>query len=214
MRPKLRKLRHAFLFFVVVAAFALVGCSTTQMIVSEWSSPSYASASFRRIMVGGVGEQTSIRRNFEDEFVAQLRAAGIDAVPSYRYIAEDERVDEAKLRRAAREAGADAAIIARSVNVEQKTQFGPSYYPVPSFGFFGPHFGASWYGFYGAPNVYHYDVYTSEATLYDVKNNEIVWTGTVRTTEPENVHTAIKTYVEAVIKALNEKHLLGARKSF
>ena len=105
MRPKLRKLRHAFLFFVVVAAFALVGCSTTQMIVSEWSSPSYASASFRRIMVGGVGEQTSIRRNFEDEFVAQLRAAGIDAVPSYRYIAEDERVDEAKLRRAAREAG-------------------------------------------------------------------------------------------------------------
>jgi hypothetical protein len=39
--------------------------------------------------------------NFEDEFLVQLRAAGVDALPSYRYIAEDEKIDETKLKQAA-----------------------------------------------------------------------------------------------------------------
>jgi hypothetical protein len=68
-----------------------------------------------------------MRRNFEDEFVAQLRVNGLDAVPSYRYASGDERIDEAKLKEVVKAAGADAAIIARPVNVEQKTEVGPSY---------------------------------------------------------------------------------------
>ncbi|HEY3165929.1 MAG TPA: hypothetical protein VGK57_01800, partial [Candidatus Binatia bacterium] len=74
--------------------------------VSEWRNPAYTSGSFKRIMIGGPGEETSVRRNFEDEFLAQFRAAGIDALPSYRYMAEDERIDETKLKQAAQKAGA------------------------------------------------------------------------------------------------------------
>ena len=196
----------------LIAALALAGCSTMKPVVSEWSNPAYTSSSFKRIMVGGVDGQTSIRRNFEDEFVAQLRAAGVEALPSYRYIPEDQKIDEAKLKQAAQKAGADAVISARSVSVEQKTEVGPSYYPSPAFGIFGPHVGATWYGLYGAPTVYRYNEYTSEATLYDVTKNEVVWTGTLKTTEPGNVNTAIKSYVEAVVKALKEKNLLGVKK--
>ena len=197
---------------ILIVVLALGGCSASQLIVSEWSNPAYTSVSFGRIMIGGASGQTSIRRNFEDEFVAQLRPAGVDGLPSYRYIPEDEKLDEAKLKQAAQKTGADGAILARSINVERKTEFGPSYYPVPFFGFFGSHFGASWYGPFGAPNVYRYDVYTSEVTLYDVTKNAVVWTGTIKTNEPDNVHTAIKSYAEAVIKALNERNLLGIRK--
>ena len=205
-------LSRVFALLVLTAALALAGCSTTKPIVNEWSNPGYTSSSFARIMVGGAGEQTSILRNFEDEFVAQLRAAGVDALPSYRYIPEDQSIDEAKLKQAAKGAGADAAILARSVNVERKTEYGPSYYPGTSFGVFGSHVGASWSGLYGAPSIRHYDVYTSETTLYDVAKNDVVWAGTVQTTQPENVNTAIKSYVEAVVKALNEKNLLRIKK--
>src|SRR5574341_169372 len=79
---------------MVLIAFALGGCSTVSPIVSEWRNPSYSSASFKRIMIGGLGGETSIRRNFEDEFMHQLRAAGVDALPSYRYISENEKSDE------------------------------------------------------------------------------------------------------------------------
>jgi hypothetical protein len=141
-------------------------------------------------MIGGPSGETSVRRNFEDEFLAQLRAAGIDALPSYRYMAEDEKLDETKLKEAAQKAGADAVIFARSLQVEQKTNIGPSYIPpYTSFGIFGSHVGASWHGLGGAPSVYHYKEYTSETTLYDVVKNEVVWTGTIKTTEPESVRS-------------------------
>ncbi len=91
---------------IVIATLALAGCSTNKMIVSEWSNPGYASSSFRTIMVGGLGGQSSIGRNFEDEFVTQLKAAGVDALPSYRYIPDHEKVDEAGLKEAARPASA------------------------------------------------------------------------------------------------------------
>jgi len=196
---------------MVMAALSLGGCATTSPIVSEWRNPAYSSASFRRIVVGGLGGETSVRRNFEDEFVSQLRAAGIEALPSYRYLGEDEKLDEAKLKEIAQKAGADSTLFARSINVEQKTQWSPSYYPMPWFGVFGSNVGATWQGSYGAPSVSRYTEYTSETTFYDIGKSEVVWTGTIKTTEPENVKTAIKSYVDAVIKALQEKNLLPKR---
>ena len=188
--------------------FCLAGCSATSPIVSEWSNPAYASGSFRRIMVGSLGGDTSVRRNFEDEFVAQLRASGIDALPSYRFTAQSENIDEASLKQAAQKANAEALLFARLIHVEQKSHYGPGYFPYTSFGIFGSNVGATWHGLGGAPTVYRYNEYVSETTLHDLSKNEIVWTGTVKTTEPENVRTAIKSYVEAVMKTLQEKNLI------
>lgn len=193
----------------VVSAFA--ACATTTPIVSEWRNPAYTAGAFNRIMVGGLGGDGSVRRNFEDEFVTQLRAAGIDALPSYRFLPEDEKLDESKLKQAAQKAGADALIFARLIEVEQKSQYGPSYFPYTSFGIFGSHVGASWHGLGGGARVYRYNEYVSETTLYDLGKNDVVWTGTIKTTEPENVRTAIKSYVETVLKTLQEKNLLPSR---
>lgn len=198
--------------FAIVAVALLAGCSTTNPIVSEWRNPGYSGANFKRIMVGGLGGATSVRRNFEDEFVAQLRAQGIDALPSYRTMPGDEEVDETKIKEAAQKAGADAAILARPIRVEEKTQFSPNYFPTPWFGFYGPHLGASWYGgYYGAPSSYRYNEFTSETTLYDLRKNEVVWSGTIKTTDSDDVNTAIKGYIAAVMRALDDKHLLGQR---
>jgi hypothetical protein len=191
----------------VLTALVLAACATAKPLVNQWSNPAYTAPSFKRIMVGWRGGESAIRRNFEDEFVARLKAAGVDALPSYRSIPED-RFDETQLKQAAKAAGADAVIFARPIKSEQKAEYRPGYYPYPSFGVFGPHIGATWHGFYGAPSIRQYEVYTSEATLLDVNKNEVVWTGTLRTTEPDNVDAAIKNYVETVIKALREKNIL------
>ena len=195
---------------IVSVTLTLSACSTASPILSEWRNPAYALGPFKRIMVGGLSRETSVRRNFEDEFVIQLRAAGIDALASYRYIPEDEGIDENNLKQSAQKARADAVLFARSVKMEQKTNYGPTF-PYLSFGIFGSNVGASWSGLSGAPGAYRYNEYTSETTLYDVAKNEVVWTGTIKTTEPENVQTAIKSYVEAVMKALDAQNLLPGR---
>lgn len=192
---------------LVMLAFA--GCSTGSQIVSEWRNPAYGTGLFKRVMVAGPGGETSVRRNIEDEFLTQLRAAGVDALPGYQYIPEDEKIDENNLKQAAQKAGADALLFARTVRVEAKTQ-SPSYFPYTWFGFFSEHFGVSWSGPSGA-SAYRYNEYTSETTLYDISKNEVVWTGTIKATEPENARTAIRSSVEAVMKTLDEKNLIRKR---
>ncbi len=198
--------RRIFLIPTLAAALILAGCAATE-IVNQWSNPRYASRSFKKVMVIGISKQTSIRRTFEDEFVAQLGSAGVDAVPSYQYIKEDVEVPEPRLREAVRQAGADAAIITRLVRVERKTDITPGYYEPPPFGFYG-WYSHAWTGYYEPPRVRQYDVYVSETSLYDMVKNEVVWTGTLETTAPGNIREEIKRYAETVIQALRQNHLL------
>ncbi len=195
---------------IVLVLLILNGCSTATPVVSEWRNPAYASGPFKKIMVGGPSGDSSVRHRFEDEFVVQLRAAGVDALASYRYIPDDKAIDEDRLKEAAQKARADAVLFPRSVQTEQKTKLSPTF-PYLSFGIFGSNVGASWSGLGGGPTASRYTEYTSEATLYDVAKSELVWSGTIKTTDPENVQTAIKSYVEAIMKALEEQNLLPKR---
>ena len=61
--------------------------------------------------------------------------------------------------------------------------------------------------------MYRYDVYISETSLYDLADNQLVWSGTVETTEPSDIDKEIKRYVERVIAALKEKKLLPSEKA-
>jgi Domain of unknown function (DUF4136) len=195
-----------FELFALIAALMFAGCASTEL-VNQWSNPAYTAPSFKRVMVIGVTRQASIRRNFEDEFVSQLKAAGVDAVPSYQYIPDEGQVEEPRLDKAVLEAGADAAIITRLVQKEQKTQITPGVYPPPGFGFYG-WYSWGWAGYYEPPRVYQYDVYTSETSLYDVTKNQVVWAGTAQTTAPGDINTEIKYYAEIMIRALKEKKLI------
>jgi hypothetical protein len=186
---------------------ALNGCSTATPIVSEWRNPAQASGAFQRLMIGGPSGDDSIRRNFEDEFVAQFAAVGVDALASYRYVPENEAANENNLKQAAQNARADGLLLMRSVKVEEKTSY-PMIGPEISFGIFGSNVGAGWSGLPGASGPYRTSEYTSETVLYDLAKNELVWTGTVKTTEPTNVQTAIKSYVQTITKALAGQNLL------
>jgi hypothetical protein len=191
----------------VLAAVVVAGCSSTR-IVNQWSNPAYAAPAFKKILVIGVSHQTSVRRSFEDEFVDQLKAAGVDAAPSYRYIQEDGPVDEARLDQAVREAGADAGIITRLTRTEQKTTVSPGYYhPGPVRGFHR-WYSSAWAGLYEPPQVYRYEVFVSETSLYDMTKNEVAWSATLQTTGPRDPPKEVRAYVQTVIRALREKKLV------
>ena len=103
---------------VVLTGWALAACSATNPVINEWRNPAYSSANFKRILVSAPGFATSVRRNLEDEFVTQLRPAGIDALPSYSTL-PDERPDEASIKQVAQKLGADAALVVRPIQVER-----------------------------------------------------------------------------------------------
>lgn len=207
---QLRPLRISAL--AIGLALILTSCASSTKIVNQWVNPEYRAPNFKRIVVVGVTKQPSLRRTFEDEFVSRLATEGVDAVPSYRYIPEDGEVAEARLQEAVRQANADAALITRLVTVEKKTEVVPGFYqpaPALTFGFY-PGYTAFWHGYYEPPRVYQYDVYISETSLYDLRRNQLVWSGIVQTTEPRDINKEIKRYVDNVVDALKSKNLLPA----
>ena len=195
---------------LAVAALA-AGCGSSR-VVNQWNNPEYTAPHFQRIMVIGITKQPSIRRTFEDQFVARLKDKGVDAVPSYQFLPEDGPVEEARLNEAVRQANADATITTRLVKVEKRTDVSPGLYSPgpPPYGFYRGYYGA-WWGYYEPPIVYQYDVYISETSLYDVKRNQLVWSGTVQTQRPGDISKEIAHYVDVVIDALKDRHIIAAR---
>jgi hypothetical protein len=189
------------------ALLALAGCATTS-IVNQWRNPEYVGHTCKRVLVVGVTTQASIRRNFEDQFVSQLSVVGVNAVQSYTVLPEDGQVEEARLRKAVQAAQADCVITARLVRAEQKTQVSPGYYGPPPMGFYG-WYSSAWMGMYDPPQVYQYDVYTSETSLYHVPDNKVVWSGTAQTTAPgSDINKEIAEYAKLMIKAMKDAKVL------
>ena len=161
------------------------------------------------MLVVGVSDYPSIRRVFEDEFVAELRGVGLAAEPSYRFIAQDGQADPAVLAKAAEEAGAQATLVTRLVGVEQITDFVPAPYwgPWPWIGY------AGWYpaaggGMVVGPSAYQYNVVIAETTLYLQPAGKLLWSGMTRTVAPQNVSRETQRFAKLIIDSLSKQGIL------
>ena len=196
-----------FRALAAATALALAACASTEL-VNQWSNPAYTSHSFKKIMVIGVTKQTAIRRSFEDEFAARLKAAGVNAVPSYLYISQDDPVGEAVLKQAIKEAGADGVIITRLVRVQRKTEIAPGYYaPDPGMAVH-PLYTTAWNDYYEPPIVYRSEIYTCETTLYDTVKNQVVWKGTAQAESTGKISQEIRDYADTIVGELKDKMLI------
>jgi hypothetical protein len=194
--------------FALLTALLLAGCAATSL-TNQWKNPDATGAQVRKVLVVGVSDYPSIRRVFEDEFVAQLRGVGLAAEPSYRFIAHDGQVDAATLANAADEAGAQATLVTRLVRVEQVTDFMPAPYwsAWPWIGY------AGWYpavggGIVVGPTPYQYNVVVAETSLYLQPAGKLLWSGMTRTVAPQDVGRDTQRFAKLIIDSLNKQGIL------
>lgn len=74
--------KQAILVLAILGVVALSGAKSTKLIFT-WKNPSYASASFKNILLLAMNGKASSRADFEDQMVTGTRRPGIQAVPSY-----------------------------------------------------------------------------------------------------------------------------------
>jgi hypothetical protein len=192
---------------MVLGALLIAGCASTKL-VNQWKSPEFEGTPLRKVLVVGVSRQPSVRRVFEDEFAAQLRANGVQAVPSYTLIEEDGQAEQAALERAVQEAGADGVLVTRLVRVQQQTQVSPGYYrPAPAMGFYG-WYSSAWMGYYEPAAVYQYDVVIAETSLYSPPHSRLLWSGTTETFAPADVKKETAGFAEVIIGALRGEGII------
>jgi len=187
-----------------VALLVLASCAANTELTSSWSDPALHGKTYTNIVVVGLSKQSTIRRMYEDDFVAELQRRGVKGTASYNVAGEgqiDKDAFEAKLK----ELGADGVIVTRLVDQQTvQTYYPPTYSTMaaPS-AYYG-----GWYGYYSMGYTYmsspgyvtNDQVYRLETNLYDVGESKLAWSGLTESTIMSG--TAPETEVQPVIALL------------
>ena len=182
----------------------VVGCQSTTL-KNSWRDPDYKGPPLKKIMVVGVSKQAATRRIYEDQFVAQLKAAGVEGVQSYLFIPQDGKAEEGMVKEAVQKAGADGALVTRLVRVDVNTQVSPAY--PGGMGFYGGYAGA-WGGYYEPGTVTTTDTLVIDTSLYGLKDSTLLWSGTTSTFAPSDLKKDIDDFAKVIIDALKKQKLI------
>lgn len=166
---------------VTMLALSAAGCASVS-VGNQWKDPEWAGPPVGNIVVVGIARSDTTRRVFEDTFVSQLRTAGIKAEPSYTQIPPGEGAS-VKLSDLVKASGADAVMVTRVQRVDRKVDVDPGYGGVARRGFYG------WYGsaWVASPTVTQYDVVTLETSVWDPKNDKLVWSATTQRVASQDI---------------------------
>jgi len=206
---------------LLIVPLLLSACSSTQ-VQSTWKDPYYQAVP-QKVMVVGVTQRPASRRLFEDEFVWQLKALGIDAVASYTVVSDRKQNNQRAIARQVRRLGADAVLITRTVGYETvKTRVpgtvhvppmpypaaaGTPYQPPPFYNTWQDYYAYGYQTMY-TPGYIAEDKYAIiETNLYQASNDKLVWAATSETSLGGSKKKSIKNYIKEMVKTMIESGL-------
>lgn len=187
--------------YLVVAAMLLTACATTQLD-SVWKDPSYQTRP-AKIMVIGVAKNPLNKRVFEDEFVAQLKAHGTEAIASYAVLPDRQQDDQVAIAAKVKEIGADAILITRLVSkklVRTYIQPSPYYYPPPYYGSWPDYYGYGYRYMYTPGYIVEDEYAIIETNLYEARSDKLIWAATAETGIRDSTQALIRQYIGVMVK--------------
>ena len=167
---------------------ALIACASTQLMAS-WKDPAFNGPPLKKLLVIGAFKSDVNRRVFEDAFANALTTAATGAAVSYPTLPENGAISNERVQQGVAQTGADSVLVTRLMRVRRDVNVTPSY---THGGFYGGGF-RGWYG--GAyalspADVTVYDVLTIESTLWNMRTDKPVWSGTSEVTAPSDIAKA------------------------
>lgn len=186
---------------LAVAAAALLSACASYTLTNVWRAPE-VTASVRKVLVLGVSGSDVNRRIFEDGFAQALQAAGTTAQAAYPLLPDRGQIPDDKIKAALAKNGAEAVLITRLLKVDQQVSVTPSGPPMV--------YGRGFYGWYGAAwsampaSVDTYNVLTIETTLWDVRTEKAIWTGTTESLEATDIAKATQAYAKVLIERMKK----------
>jgi hypothetical protein len=185
-RDRAFRIRAAGALAPLLLAAALGACSTTTL-EGSWKEPQFTGP-LRNVLVIGVARNQATRRVFEDNFVSSLKARGTPAIASYPLLPEEGVIPKERIRQAVAQSGADSVLVTRVLRVQRAVlvtpgRGAPDYMRDDFHGWYAKTWDSA------PPPVEEYDVLTIESTLWEIRQERVVWKGTSETTARANVGT-------------------------
>ncbi|GMQ79894.1 MAG: hypothetical protein BMS9Abin03_343 [Thermodesulfobacteriota bacterium] len=207
-RKSMRQITLKWFYLTMLSVVLIIACAGTKL-THTWVDETHRGKLVSNILVIGVTykEKEAVRLSFEDNFVTQLRAAGVEAVAVGDAISipKDLELEKDEILKAVNKFNNDAVIITHLVGKEEKES-----YTRPerlSGGFYGYHGRA--HGYIQSPGYSRTSTTVRLITnLYDVKTEKLIWSGESESLDPDSIKQMIDDVIKVVIKDLQKKNLL------
>lgn len=188
-----------------VAALAIglfSGCSGSELMSSA-KSPSFDGVPFKKVMIVGMAKRPEVRRMYEDAFVQQLKAAGVDGVASYSLIPDVAKANKDSVAQAAKKAGVEAVLVTRLVEYASKT------YVFPADPRMELYIGTDLPDTHTPTEDYVSRTLVLESRLFGAPDAKAVWTGTTQTLDPgAHLRRSVTDLSALIVKALVKDKLI------
>lgn len=203
MRPALRSAA------VLMLALLPAACATSRL-TSTWVEPGRTPTPFKDLAVFGVAANETVRRVYEDSFVAALKARGVRARPGYSLLPDGGLGDVKTVKEAVALSGADGVIVTYLAGQNTETVYvPPRNYVTPSlYGGLYPYYGLV-YDNVTEPGYYaRFKLLQLETNVYDLARQKLVWSGRSQTLDPSSEQTTINEVIELVTASLAQAGFL------
>jgi hypothetical protein len=193
--------------WVLAAALALAGCSSTG-IEESWMDPAAKTLpASRKVFVAYLGAEPSVQRVAEDAMAAHIHAP--EVVRCYTLFPDARDLQPAEVTKRLRDQGFDAAVLMRLMGVEQEVSWTPSAYPA-----YYRSFGGYWG--WGAPmdtGTLHTDrIVHVETNVYALAEDKLVYAARSEEFDPDSTQELVDDIAEDIAKDLESKGVLRAKR--
>jgi hypothetical protein len=179
---------------IFIGACAIAGCAgSTASIEQTWRSPTVRPGELTHVVVLVNAEDGALRRNAEDQLTLQLRARGIQAVPAYQVLTQQDLSDQQRTRRALQAKGFDGVVAMRLFGTEQSWDYAPGVY--------------SWWGDTWDAVVPE-TIVRVEVNAYNLDNDQLVWSAISRSIDPTSTRELVNDVTEVVGREMGKQDVI------
>jgi hypothetical protein len=195
----------------MLAFSALLGACSPTTFVSSWKSPTAQPLQPGGAKVAAVVmmQDEPSRRSAEDTLAREISSHGALGIPMYKLLPDGNPNDEAQAKAALESAQVEGVVVMRPLGVTKDVTVSPTYSGPYYSGYWGGYYGHGWGSPYGPTTVYTDTTVSVETLIYSLKQNQLVWGGRSKTTNPENVNQLVSEVAIAAADELSEQGLIA-----
>jgi hypothetical protein len=184
---------------MMLSVIFMNACATTAL-TSVWKNETYEGGPLRKILIIGVDRKQETKILLENEFALQLKAKGIDAVPSHTVLPEDTILEKEMITAKISELRIDSVLIATLVDVKETEAYESPTFFAPT-GFYGYYMQCC----YNVMSGYNVEI---ETRIFDAHYDTLIWSALSATVLDPAPGKTIQSYIAAIVSELQNQKLL------
>jgi len=199
--PKLFRLFLCLLLVTIAAA-----CSPIKKL-EVWKEETYSTHPQKMLLIA-IAKRDRTRRQAENVLANQLVKRGLEAIPSYKVLPQEEKLDRQAVEKKVRELGFDSVLVARSISQKEITNH---QYGGVILGGTAVYSNGGWYGYgygYTYNREYDSDYFIISNKLYDVDSERPAWSYLVQIKVDGSRERAINQLIPTIVKQLEASDII------